>query len=118
MIRPAQRIALAALLLAPAILVAQTVATGPRVATFHSAIDNSDQPYALYLPRQFDPSKKYPLVVGLHAEETNHSVNLVQLFGVLAAPSEIGMAVGRGFPHFRDVDFIVACPFARGTMEI
>jgi poly(3-hydroxybutyrate) depolymerase len=114
--RPAHRIAFAALLLGPAALVAQTFTPGPRVATFHSGIDDSDQPYALYLPKQFDPAKKYPLVIGLHAEESNHSVNLVQLFGVLAAPGEIGLAVGRGFPRFRDVDFIVACPFARGTM--
>jgi poly(3-hydroxybutyrate) depolymerase len=112
---PALRIAFAALLFGPAALMAQFT-PGPQLATFHSAIDNSDQPYALYLPKQFDPARKYPLVVSLHAEETNHSVNLVQLFGVLAVPAEIGLAVGRGFPRFRDVDFIVACPFARGTM--
>jgi len=41
---------------------------------------------------------------------------MVQLFGVLAVPGEIGLSVGSGFPRFRDVDFIVACPFARGTM--
>jgi hypothetical protein len=116
MIRLLHRIAFAALLTAPAALMAQTIATGPRVATFHSAIDNSDQPYALYLPKQFDASKKYPLVVGLHAEETNHSVNMIQLFGQPSTPSEIGVAVGFGFPRLRDVDFIVACPFARGTM--
>ena len=114
--RFAQRIAFAALPLALTALVAQTFTPGPRVATFRSAIDDSDQPYALYLPRPFDPAKKYPLVIGLHAEETNHSVNLVQLFGVFGTPGEIGMAVGRGFPRLRDVDFIVACPFARGTM--
>ena len=116
MIRPVQRIALAALFAAPAALVAQTADAGPRAATFHSAIDNSDQPYALYLPRRFDPSRKYPLVVSLHAEETNHSVNLVQLLGQPSTPSQIGVAVGFGFPPLRDVDFIVACPFARGTM--
>ena len=114
--RPAQRIAFAALLAAPAALIAQTFTTGPRVATFHSAIDNSDQPYALYVPRQFDPAKEYPLIVGLHAEETNHSVNLVQLFGSPGTPGDIGLAVGFGFPRFPDVSFIVACPFARGTM--
>jgi pimeloyl-ACP methyl ester carboxylesterase len=114
--RGARRIARAALLSGLATLGAQTIATGPRAATFHSAIDNSDQPYALYLPRSFDPSRQYPLVMSLHAEETNHSVNLAQLFGVRGAPFDIGMAVARGIPPLRDVDFIVACPFARGTM--
>ena len=114
--RPAQRIAFAALPLALTTLVAQTFRAGPQVATFRSGVDDSDQPYAVYLPKSFDPAKKYPLVVGLHAEETNHSVNLVQLFGVFGTPGGIGMAVGRGFPRLRDVDFIVACPYSRGTM--
>jgi pimeloyl-ACP methyl ester carboxylesterase len=115
MIRHAQRIALAALL-AALTAPAQTIDAGPRVATFHSAVDNSEQPYALYIPRHFDASKKYPLLISLHAEETNHSVNLVQLLGQLSNPSQIGVAVGFGFPPLRDVDFVVACPFARGTM--
>jgi len=124
--------ALAALLTAgPAVLAAQTPAsqtsaaqtsatqttpTGPRLASFRSSVDGTDQPYALYLPRQFDASKKWPLVVSLHAEETNHSVNLVELLGTTNRPGEMGVGVGGGFTRLRDVDFIVACPFARGTM--
>src|ERR1039458_1062296 len=102
--RPAQRIAFAALPISLTTLVAQTFRAGPQVATFHSGVDDSDQPYAVYLPKSFDPAKKYPLVVDLHAEETNHSVNLVQLFGVFGTPGGIGMAVGRGFPRLRDVE--------------
>ena len=114
--RFAQGIALAAQLAAgPAFLWAQPSLPGARVVTFRSSVDGSNQPYALYLPQRFDPTKKYPLVVSLHAEETNHSVNLAQVLG-LSRPGEIGLGVGRSSPRLRDVDFIVACPFARGTM--
>lgn len=107
---------MAALTCALPALFAQTFLPGAQTRTFRSVVDDSDQPYALYLPRTLDPEKKYPLVIGLHAEETNHSVNLVQLFGIVAPPLSIGLAVGRGFPRLADVDFIVACPFARGTI--
>ena len=30
--------------------------TGPRQLTFHSEIDDSDQPYALYVPVSFNPA--------------------------------------------------------------
>jgi predicted esterase len=118
----AQRVAFAALLAAgPAILAAQPPApqapdSGPRVESFPSSLDGSSQPYALYLPRQFDPAKKYPLVVSLHAEETNHSVNLAQLLGPANMPGAIGLGLSSAFQRLRDVEFIVACPFARGTM--
>ena len=101
---------------AAAALLAQNYGTGPRDLTFHSTVDDSDQPYAIYVPRMYDPAKKYPLVIGLHAEEMNHNVNLVQMFGVLGTPGDIGLMVGRGFPRLPDVDFIIACPFSRGTM--
>ncbi len=94
----------------------QTYAAGPQTRTYHSAVDDSDQPYALYLPQNFDPQRKYPLVISLHAEETNHAVNLVQLFGLGIPQTQIGLALGRGFPRLPDIDYIVACPFARGSI--
>ncbi|MBZ5725907.1 MAG: dienelactone hydrolase family protein [Acidobacteriia bacterium] len=70
------------------------------VETFLATADGSRQPYALYMPRSFSPAKKYPLVLSLHAEDSNHRFNLKQIFGGTA----------------RDAEFIVACPLARGTM--
>ncbi|RPJ73711.1 MAG: phospholipase [Acidobacteria bacterium] len=66
--------------------------------TFRSAVDNSDQPYAIYVPSAYGPEKKYPLVVSLHAANSNHRINLARV-------------LGRGAP-----DAIVAAPHARGTM--
>ena len=88
--------------------------TGPQVAKVISTIDGTEQPYALYLPRNFDPQRQYAFLVSLHAEESNHRFNLAQVLGI-AGRGEIG-PVGPSFPPLRDRDFIVACPLARGSM--
>ena len=72
-------------------LAAQSPATGIRTAAYHSAIDDSDQPYALYLPKTFDPGRHYPLVISLHEEESNHLVNLRRVFGVAGRYGETGL---------------------------
>jgi poly(3-hydroxybutyrate) depolymerase len=106
-----ERAAVAALLLAVAALRAQT---GPRILTVASTVDGSEQPYALYLPRSFDPQKIYGLLVSLHSEDSNHRLNLSQVVGI-AGPGMTG-ANGVGFPALRDRELLVACPLARGSM--
>jgi hypothetical protein len=95
----------------------EAIHPGPQLATFHSDVDDSNQPYALYLPKSFAPGRKYPLVVSLHQEDSNHRLNLRSLFGV---PTRLGGDADtedmRYFPPVREVDFIIACPYARGTM--
>ncbi len=107
--------ALATLFLAASAL-PQTLPSGPQVLTFFSEIDDTDQPYALYLPKSFDPQKKYPLVVSLHGADSNHRINLRRVFGLDLRPGETAAEASRYFPPLRDVNFIVACPFARGTL--
>jgi predicted esterase len=102
--------------LAAAAALAQSYTPGPQVLTFLSAVDDSDQPYALYLPRTFDPVKRYPLVVSLHGAGSNHRLNLKRVFGKGNLAGETDAEASRYFPAFRDVDFIVASPLARGTM--
>jgi len=109
------RVCAVALLLA-ATAFAQSYTPGPQVLTFVSSVDDSEQPYALYLPRAFEPQKAYPLVVGLHGQGSNHRLNLRRLFGKGNIPGETDLAASRYFPRVRDVDFIVASPLARGTM--
>ena len=104
------------LLVLSAPFLAQAQIPGPQVATFHSDVDNSDQPYALYLPKTFDPAQKYPLVVSLHAEESDHRLNLRQLFGKGILGAETMGEAARRFPPLPDVPFIVACPLARGAV--
>src|SRR6185295_20385165 len=75
-----------------------------------------EQPYALYLPKSFDPSRRYPLVISLPAAYSNHRLNLRRLFGQGNRLRESDAEASRYFPPFRDVNYIVACPFARGTI--
>jgi len=108
----------AALLAAIVMLPAPPDGPGPREVTYHSAVDGSDQPYALYLPKSYTAGKIYPLVIGLHEEESNHVFELKRVFGIPARFGESGLQALslRAFTVRDDVDFIVACPFARGTM--
>ena len=96
--------------------VAQKLPAGPQVLTFFSDVDDSEQPYALYLPKNFDPSRKYPLVMMLHGGGSNHRLALRRVFGKSNATGESDAEATRYFPEWADVDYIVASPLARGTM--
>ncbi len=97
-------------------LPAQSYATGPQAVTFASEVDDTDQPYGLYVPKNFDPSRKYPLVIMLHDVSSNHRLALRRVFGWPNRPGETDADANRFFPAFRDVNYIVASPLARGTL--
>jgi predicted esterase len=99
-----------------AIAAAQVYVAGPQVLTFLSNVDDTDQPYGLYLPKQYDPQKKYPLVISLHGADSNHRLNLRRVFGKGNRIGETDAEAARHWPQFREVDYIVASPLARGTM--
>lgn len=107
---------LALLLLTGAALQAQKYPSGPQVLSFHSLVDGTDQPYGLYLPPDFDEKKAYPLVVMLHGAGSNHRLALRRVFGRSNAAGENDVDASLYFPHWEDVQYIVATPLARGTM--
>jgi dipeptidyl aminopeptidase/acylaminoacyl peptidase len=94
----------------------QTLKPGPQVMTFFSDVDDSEQPYGLYLPANFSPKKKYPLVISLHGAGSNHRLNLRRVFGKSNLEGENDVEATRYFPAWPGVDVIVASPLARGTM--
>lgn len=94
----------------------QTLKFGPQVVTFFSDVDDSEQPYGLYLPANFSPKKKYPLVISLHGAGSNHRLNLRRVFGKSNLQGENDVEATRYFPAWPGVDVIVASPLARGTM--
>lgn len=97
-------------------LSAQLLPAGPQVLTFHSSIDDTEQPYGLYLPPNYDGTRPYPLVVMLHGAGSNHRLALRRVFGKSNANGETDVEASRYFPDWESEDFIVVSPLARGTM--
>ena len=95
---------------------AQRLAPGPQVLTFFSDVDDSEQPYGLYLPKSYDEKKEYPLVIMLHGAQSNHRLSLKRVFGFSNQQGETDLEATRYFQQWPDVDYIVASPLARGTM--
>jgi pimeloyl-ACP methyl ester carboxylesterase len=109
-----------------AVVNGQRLKSGPQDLNFFSTVDETDQPYAIYIPKNFDESKKYPLVVFLHGAMSNHRLGLRRVFGQGNiqgedfvkpgfVPVENDLESTRYFPQLIDVDYIVAAPYARGT---
>ena len=96
-----------ALALAAQAALAPAQTTGPQLATFHSEIDDSDQPYALYVPKSLAPGTRYPLVIGLHDEDSNHRLNMRQ-FSVRSPGTGKPTTNMRYLTAVGDVDFMVA----------
>jgi pimeloyl-ACP methyl ester carboxylesterase len=105
---------------------AQLLRPGPQDLTFFSSVDDTDQPYSVYIPGNFDSSREYPLVVFLHGAWSNHRLGMRRLFGVGNSqgydfirpgnvPYETDVEASRYWPEFRPVDYIAAAPLARGT---
>ncbi len=105
---------------------AQRYNSGPQDLSFFSTADETDQPYAVYIPKNFDENKKYPLVIFLHGAMSNHRLGLRRAFGQgniqgtdFIVPGHVTVETDlestRYWPKFKDTDYIVAAPFARGT---
>lgn len=115
-----------ALLMMPFSVQGQKYKSGPQDMTFFSSADESNQPYAIYIPENFDETKAYPLVVFLHGALSNHRLGLRRAFGEGNkqgpefgtpgfVPAETDLEVTRFYPELKSVDYIVAAPFSRGT---
>jgi poly(3-hydroxybutyrate) depolymerase len=103
------------ILLSYTVSFAQKPVSGPQAATFFSSADDTEQPYGLYIPKNYDPAKKYPLIIMLHGAGSNHRLALRRVFGKSNVANETDVEATRYFPAWEDVDFIVATPYARGT---
>lgn len=105
---------------------AQRLKAGPQDLSFFSNVDETDQPYAIYIPKNYDENRKYPLVIFLHGAMSNHRLGLRRVFGKgniagteFIQPNrvvtETDLEATRYWPDLEDVNYIVAAPLARGT---
>ena len=91
--------------------------TGLLVKAYRSEVDDTLQPYALYVPKTYDPKKAYPLLVSLHGATSNHLLNRRRVFGLGNRPGESDYeAIRNEDVAFPDVDFIVLTPYGRGEV--
>jgi len=104
----------------------QRLKSGPQDLTFFSSVDETNQPYSIYIPKNFDESKEYPLVIFLHGAMSNNRLGLRRAFGLgniqgttFTEPGfvhkEDDLEASRYWPEMPDVEYIVAAPLARGT---
>jgi len=103
-------------MLLPLQAAAQRLQPGPQVLTIYSNVDDTEQPYGLYIPPDYDARKSYPLVISLHGAGSNHRLNLKRVFGKSNVDGETDVEASRYFPEWAPRDYIVASPYARGTM--
>jgi poly(3-hydroxybutyrate) depolymerase len=91
-------------------------ATGVMVKAYRADWDGTLQPYALYVPRDYDASKPWPLVVALHGAYSNPLHNLRRVFGLDNRPGESDDEAARNLLPLPDVPALVVSPDGRGGL--
>lgn len=76
--------------------------TGYFTGTYRSAIDDTDQPFALWVPVTYQPRKKYPLIIALHGTDADERMIPEQCFQIHR----------KGFRE----DVILLSPLGRGDL--
>jgi predicted esterase len=91
-------------------------ARGPMVKAYRAWWDGTLQPYALYVPRDYDARKAWPLVVALHGAYSNARHNLRRVFGLENRPGESDEEAARNELPLPDVPALVVSPSGRGAL--
>src|SRR5262249_40640481 len=89
---------------------------GVYVKAYRSSLDDTLQPYGLYVPKSYDPAKPTPFLVSLHGAWSNHLLTRRRTFGLGNRPGESDYEAIRNEVEFPEVDFIVLTPYARGEI--
>lgn len=77
--------------------------TGYRQWAYRSNIDNTLQPYSLYVPADYDPNKKYSLIVQLHGYSGNDYDGGLHLANLAPADMFIVSVYGRGDMYYESL---------------
>jgi predicted peptidase len=88
--------------------------TGVLIKAYRSDLDDTLQPYAVYIPRNYTLSRTYPLLVSLHGATSNHRINMRRVFGFGNQPGESDYEATRNEVELPQIDFIVVSPYGRG----
>ena len=91
-------------------------ARGAMVKAYRAEWDGTLQPYALYVPRDYDARRAWPLVVALHGAGSNHRHMLRRVFGLDNRPGETDEEASRNELPLPDVEALVVAPYGRGEL--
>jgi poly(3-hydroxybutyrate) depolymerase len=91
-------------------------ARGALVKAYRSEWDGTLQPYAIYVPADYDARRRWPLVVALHGAGSNHRHMLRRVFGLDNRPGETDEEASRNELPFPEVPAIVVAPYGRGEV--
>jgi len=91
-------------------------ATGVMVKAYRADWDGTLQPYALYVPHDYDARRPWPLIVALHGAFSDHRHNLRRVFGVDNRPGETDAEASRNELPLPYVPAIVVSPSGRGEL--
>ena len=83
-------------------LESQKPAAGYITGTHSSSVDDSAQPFALWVPTTYTPRRAYPLIVALHGSDASERM----------IPEDCFQIHRRGFRE----DVLLLCPFGRGDL--
>jgi poly(3-hydroxybutyrate) depolymerase len=91
-------------------------ARGPMVKAYRSEWDGTLQPYAIFVPREYDARHPSALVVALHGAGSDHRHNLRRVFGLDNRPGETDEEASRNELPLPEVPAIVVAPYGRGEL--
>jgi pimeloyl-ACP methyl ester carboxylesterase len=86
------------------------------VKAYRAEWDGTLQPYALSVPRDYQPGKPVPLIVALHGAYSDHRHNLRRVFGLDNRPRETDAEASRNELPLPDVPALVVSPYGRGEL--
>ncbi len=81
--------------------------------SYHSDIDDTEQPYALYVPSGYDPGLEWPLIVNLHGTSAGMSTDYVGQTSEHYTADENAQFLWAAEKH----DALLLTPFGRGVTE-
>ncbi len=91
-------------------------ARGAMVKAYRSEWDGTLQPYALFVPRDYDGRRPFPLVVALHGAGSNHRHMLRRVFGLDNRAGETDEEASRNDLPLPEVPALVVAPYGRGEV--
>ena len=84
---------------------------------YRSRFSSRPQLYSIYVPEEYDPEEKMPLVVSLHGGSSNHNVWLALNLGNKISVADYWASHRKEFPARRHPDAIVVAPDGLGQIR-